>query len=112
VTPSSAIIAPGGIANSKLTVTTAASSLGNYTVLVRDTSGNLTHFVSVSVNIGDFGIAASPTIEFRQENDASRICSTPTSSRFLCRCAGSRFPFQIRIVFRSSFLAYARRPEA
>jgi len=61
VTPSSAIIAPGGIANSKLTVTTAASSLGNYTVLVKGTSGNLTRFVSVSVNIGDFGIAASPT---------------------------------------------------
>jgi hypothetical protein len=59
--PSSVLVAPGGIASSKLTVTTAASSLGNYTVLVQGTSGNLTRFASVSVNIGDFGIAANPT---------------------------------------------------
>jgi hypothetical protein len=58
--PSSVLVAPGGIASSKLTVTTAASSLDNYTILVKGTSGNLTRFASVSVNIGDFGIAASP----------------------------------------------------
>ena len=61
MTPSSVQVTSGGIASSKLTVTTAASSLGNYTVLVNGTSGNLTRFVSVSLSIGDFGIAASPS---------------------------------------------------
>src|SRR5207249_536452 len=61
MTPSSVIVASGGIASSKLTVTTAASSLGNYTVLVTGTSGNLTHFVAISVDIGDYGIVASPS---------------------------------------------------
>ncbi|TMI70364.1 hypothetical protein E6H11_05230 [Candidatus Bathyarchaeota archaeon] len=61
MTPSSVIVPSGGIANSNLTVATAASSLGNYTVLVSGTNGTITRTVSVSVNIGDFGIAASPT---------------------------------------------------
>jgi len=61
MTPSSVLVSPGGIASSILTVTTAASSLGNYTVLVKSTCGNLTRFVSVAVNIVDFSIAANPT---------------------------------------------------
>src|SRR5947209_46064 len=60
MTPSSVIVASGGIANSNLTVTTAASSLGNYTVLVSGTNGTVTRTVSVSVNIGDFSVAPSP----------------------------------------------------
>src|SRR5438093_3386737 len=60
MTPSGVAVPSGGIANSNLTVTTAASSLGNYTVLVSGTNGKVTRTVSVSVNIGDFSFAASP----------------------------------------------------
>src|SRR5207253_2303525 len=60
MTPSNVIVASGGIANSNLSVTTAASSLGNYSVLVSGTNGTVTRTVSVSVNIGDFSVAASP----------------------------------------------------
>jgi len=61
MTPSSILVSPGGIGRSILTVTTAASSLGNYTVLVKATCGNLTRFVSVAVNIVDFSITTNPT---------------------------------------------------
>jgi hypothetical protein len=61
MTPSSVIVPSGGISNSKLTVTTTTSSLGNYTVLVSGTNGTVTRTVTVSVNIVDFGVAASPT---------------------------------------------------
>ncbi len=60
MTPSSVVVPSGGIANSNLSVTTAASSLGNYTVLVSGTNGTVTRTVSVSLNIGDFSVAASP----------------------------------------------------
>src|SRR6266480_2046777 len=59
--PSNVTIASGGIANSKLTIATAASSLGNYTILVTGTNGSLTRAVTVSVDIVDFGVAANPT---------------------------------------------------
>jgi len=59
--PSNVTIASGGIANSKLTIATAASSLGNYTILVTGTNGSLTRAVTVSVEIVDFGVAANPT---------------------------------------------------
>ena len=63
ITPSSVALPSNGfyIAYSQLTVTTAVPSAGNYIVVVSGTSGNLTRSVSVTVNIMDFSIAASPT---------------------------------------------------
>src|SRR6266487_3509976 len=59
--PSNVTVASGGIADSKLTIATAASSMGNYTILVTGTNGSLTRAVTVSVAIVDFGVAANPT---------------------------------------------------
>ena len=59
--PSYVMVASGGIAKSKLTISAAASSLGNYTIRVTGTNGSLTRAVTVSVDIVDFGVAANPT---------------------------------------------------
>src|SRR6266699_2062971 len=63
MTPSSVALPSNGffIANSQLTVTSAVPSAGNYIVVVRGTSGNLTRTASVLVNIMDFSISANPT---------------------------------------------------
>ena len=63
MTPSSVVLPSNGffIANSQLTVASTVPSAGNYTVVVRGTSGNLTRTVSVVVNIMDFSISANPT---------------------------------------------------
>jgi len=63
MTPSSVLLPSNGlfIANSQLTVTSTVPSAGNYTIVVRGTSGNLTRTVSVVVNIMDFSISANPT---------------------------------------------------
>ncbi len=58
--PSNVTVVSGGIADSKLTIAAAASSLGNYTILVTGTNGSLTRATTVSVDIVDFGVAANP----------------------------------------------------
>jgi PKD repeat protein len=77
--PASVSLSASGTNSSTLSI--SSSNVGSYTVTVNATSGSLSHMVSISVNVVDFTINASPTGENVNagDNGTSTITVAPVN---------------------------------